>query len=143
MRTLKLRTQDIVFLKQFTNKGKHSARSFKRANVLLLLDKGETGDAVAKKLNVNRDTVYNVKRKYLKEGLNAALYEKQRSGQPVKYDTTKKAEIIAYACTSPPEGRKKWTIRLLAQEMKKQKGFENINRESIRLTLKKVGQNLG
>lgn len=55
----------------------------------------------------------------------------------------KKAEIIASACTTPPEGRKRWTVRLLAEEMKKQRGFKTINRESIRLTLKKATLNLG
>jgi putative transposase len=143
MRKLKLKSKEVTFLKQFTRKGKKSARALKRANILLLLNKGENGDSISPKLNVNRDTVYNVKGRYLNEGLDVALSEKQRSGQPVKYDKKKKAEIIAYACTEPPEGRKRWTVRLLAEEISKEKGFETINRESIRLTLKKVEQSRG
>lgn len=138
MRKLKLKPNEVTFLKQFTKKGKKSARALKRTNILLLLDKGETGDSIAEKLNVNRDTVYNVKRRYLEQGLNVALSEKPRPGQPVKYDKKKKAEIIAYACTNPPEGRKRWTVRLLAEEISKREGFETVNRESIRLTLKKA-----
>mgnify|MGYP001564570675 CR=1 FL=1 len=143
MKKLKLKPNEIVFLKEFTKKGQKSARAIVRANILILLDKGETGDGIAEKINVHRDTVYNVKRRYFKEGLNLALSEKQRPGQPQKYDHKKKAEIIAYACTNPPEGRKRWTIRLLAEEMQKHRGFKTVNRESIRLTLKKATPNLG
>ena len=138
MRKLKLKSREIVFLKQFTKKGQKSARALRRANILLLLDKGETGCSIADKLNVDKDTVYNIKRKYLNEGLNVAISEKQRPGQPIKYDKKKKVEIIAKACTTPPKGRKRWTVRLLAEEMKTQKGFDTINRETIRLTLKKI-----
>jgi hypothetical protein len=52
-------------------------------------------------------------------------------------------EIIAQACTKPPEGRKRWSLTLLAEELRKKKEFETINRESIRLILKKAKQNLG
>ena len=138
MRKLKLKRKEVIFLKNFIRRGRKSARTLKRANILLLLDQGEIGDSIAKKLNINRDTVYNVKRKYLEESLYSALFEKPRPGQPVKYNLKKKTEIIAKACTAPPEGRKRWTIRLLTKEMNKQEGFKSINRESIRLTLKKV-----
>ena len=55
-----------------------------------------------------------------------------------EYDKKKKAEIIAKACTTPPNGRKRWTVRLLAEEMGTQEGFETINRETIRIILKKI-----
>ena len=143
MKKLKLKRADLIFLKRFTRKGEQSARAFARANILLLLHKEETGENIAERLNVHRDTVYNVKRRYFLEGLKAALSEKPRPGQPKKYHDKQKAEIIAYACTSPPEGRKRWTVRLLAEQLSKQKGFETINRESIRLVLKKTTRNLG
>ena len=140
---LKLKQRDIVFLKKFTRKGKQSARAFARANILFLLHKGETGDEIAERLNVHRDTVYNVKGRYLSEGLDVALSEKPRPGQPRKYNDKQKAEIIAYACTTPPIGRKRWTVRLLAEELCRKKDFKTINRETIRLTLKKTTPNLG
>ena len=143
MRKLKLKWKEVIFLKTFIRKGKKNARTLQRANILLLLNQEEMGDFIAKKLNVNRDTVYNVKRRYLDESLDSALFEKSRPGQPVKYDQKKKTEIIAKACTTPPEGRKRWTVRLLAKEMSMQNGFKTINRETIRLTLKKVAPNLG
>jgi len=143
MKKLKLKPKEVVFLKQFIRKGQKSARALTRANILLLLNKGETGDDIANRLNVHRDTVYNVKKRYLKEKLDVALSEKQRPGQPVKYDKKKKAEIIAYACTTPPEGRKRWTVRLLVEELRGKKEFKTVNRESVRLILKKTTQNLG
>jgi len=143
MRTLRLKKKELFFLAQFTRTGKKSARALKRANILLLLHQGQTGDDVAKLQHVNRDTVYNVKRRYLNEGLEQALSEKPRSGQPKKYDTHKHAEIIALACTDPPLGRKRWSVRLLTQTLQKKKGFETVNRESIRLVLKKATPNLG
>ncbi len=143
MRKLKLKQKEIIFLKKFMKKGQKSARAFRRANILLFLNKGDTGRFIAEKLNVNRDTVYNIKKRYIEEGLEVALSEKQRPGQPIKYNKKEKAEIIAKACTTPPEGRKRWSVRLLAEEMCKHKGFETINRESIRLTLKKVELNHG
>ncbi len=89
-------------------------------------------------LNVCRATVYNVKTRFKIEGLEKALEENHRSGQPKKYDDKKEAEIIALACTSPPKGRKKWTIRLVAEKLSKKRGFETLNRESVRLVLKKA-----
>lgn len=139
----KLKKKDIKFLRNFIGSGHKSARSIKRANILLLLHKGETGDSIADKLNVDRDTVYNVKKRCIKEGLNAALFDKPRSGQPRKYTDKHKAEIIACACTSPPAGRKRWTVRLLAENLCRKKGMKTINRETVRLVLKKVKPNRG
>lgn len=131
------------FLKEFTSKGTKSARSIKRAYVLLLANKGETEEKIAEILYISRATVSNTKRRYRKEGLESALNEKPRSGQPKKYTERHEAEIIALACTSPPEGRKRWTLELLTEELRKKEGFETITCQSIRLILKKVTQDRG
>jgi transposase len=94
-------------------------------------------------LDVGRNTVGRIKKRYQEEGLQSALEDKPRTGQPVKYSEKHAAEIIAQACTTPPEGRKKWTLVLLTEEMKKKEGFETINKESIRLILKKAKLNPG
>jgi transposase len=65
------------------------------------------------------------------------LVDKPRSGQPEKYSERHVAEIIAQACTKPPEGRKRWSLSLLREELRKRQGFETINKETIRLLLKK------
>ena len=104
---------------------------------------GKRNDEIAETLCVNRNTVLGVKKRYLKCGLAGALHDGERSGQPKKYREKESAEIIALACSSPPHGRKRWSIRLIVEEMKKKKGFEGINRESVRLILKNTTQNHG
>jgi transposase len=94
-------------------------------------------------LGISRATVSNIKRRYREEGLESALRDKPRSGQPKKYTERHEAEIIAQACTKSPDGRKRWSLTLLTEEMRKKRGFETINRESIRLILKKAKQNRG
>jgi len=130
-------------LKEFTSKGRKSARSIKRAYVLLLANKGEIEGKIAEILYISRATVSNIKRRCREGGLESALNEKPRSGQPKKYTERHEAEIIALACTSPPKGRKRWTLELLAEELRKKEGFETITCQSIRLILKKVTQDRG
>ena len=68
------------------------------------------------------------------------MTEKPRPGQPKKYTERHETKIIAQACTKSPDGRKRWSLTLLTEEMRKKEGFETINRESIRLILKKANQ---
>ena len=105
------------------------------------LQKGDT--EIAEILEVGRNTVWRTKKRYREECLQSALREKPRPGQPQKYTERHKAEIIAQACTKSPDGRKRWSLTLLTEEMRKREGFETINRESIRLILKKAKQNHG
>lgn len=143
MTKINLTEGDEEFLKEFTSKGTKSARSIKRAYVLLLANKGEIEEEIAEILYISRATVSNIKRRYREEGLESALNEKPRSGQPKKYTELHEAEIIALACTSPPEGRKRWTLELLTEELRKKEGFETITCQSIRLILKKVTRDRG
>jgi len=143
MDKIKLAEKDEEYLKAFVKKGQRSARQLTRAYVLLLLNDGKTEVEVKDTLWVSRATVSNIKRRYRKGGLQGALTEKSRPGQPRKYSERQQAEIIAQACSKPPHGRKRWSLLLLTEEMKKKKGLETINRESIRLILKKAELNLG
>lgn len=143
MDKIKLAEKDEEYLKAFVKKGQRSARQLTRAYVLLLLNDGKTEVEVKGTLWVSRATVSNIKRRYRKGGLQEALTEKSRPGQPKKYSERQQAEVIAQACSKPPCGRKRWSIVLLTEEMKKKKGLQTINRESIRLILKKAELNLG
>lgn len=138
MAKFKLQKREIDYLSVFVKKGNRKARALTRARILLLIDKGKKDVEIQDLLTVGRSTVWRVKNNYLDKGVEYALTERDRPGQPLKYDKKKKTEIIAKACTNPPKGRKRWTVRLLAEEMGKQEGFKTINRESIRLTLKKM-----
>ena len=143
MAKIKLKNKEIEYLNDFVKKGTKSARMLTRARTLLLEHKGIKDVEIQRLLSVGRSTIWRVRNNYLEKGIEYALTERERPGQPKKYDKKKNAEIIASACTTPPEGRKRWTIRLLAEELQKQNGFETINRETIRLVLKKATPNHG
>jgi transposase len=143
MAKVTLGEKEVQYLKEFVKKGQKDAREITRARILLLLNKGKMDTEIVELLDVGRNTVGRIKKRYQEEGLQSALEDKPRTGQPVKYSEKHAAEIIAQACTTPPEGRKKWTLVLLTEEMKKKEGFETINKESIRLILKKAKLNLG
>jgi len=96
------------------------------------------GTVITKILGISRNTVLLIKKKYVKEGLLSAHFDKQRPGQTVKYTEKLVAEVIALACSSSPDGSKRWSLSLLTEELRKKEGFETINKESIRLILKKV-----
>lgn len=135
---LSLKEEDLSFLEAFVSKGKHKAREITRANILLLAHKKKGNEAIADALSTNRHTVWEIKRKYAEKGLDAALHDAPRPGQPPKYVIKHETEIAAMACTKPPDGRKRWTLVLLEQELRKRGGdYKTVNRESIRLILKK------
>ena len=140
---IKLVEEEVMFLRSFVKKGRKSAREITRARILLLANQQREDTEIAETLDVGRNTVWRIKKKYRKEGLQSALMEKPRSGQPKKYTEKHEAEIIAQACTESPDGCKKWTLTLLTEEMRKKEGFERVNKESIRLILKKAKLNLG
>jgi putative transposase len=140
---VKLSRSEIEFLRAFKNSGKLSQREYDRANILLLLDKGKLDAEIVDFLEVERTTVWRTRKRYLEEGLEKSLQEKERSGQPKKYGGKQEAEIIALACSDPPQGRAKWSLELLTEKLSHQKGLKSINRETIRLILKKTNVSLG
>ena len=141
--TVKLKKSDLSYLELFKTKSKLSVREYNRLNILLLLHKGKRIVDIEEFLNVDRITIWRTKKKYLEFGVETALAEDDRPGQPVKYTTDHQAELSAMACGPCPEGRRRWTIRLLTEELKNKPGFETINRESIRVALKKMNVSLG
>ena len=140
---IRLSQKQIVFLHKYKKSANRSEREYNRANILLLLHKGKKDTEIMDFLEVDRATIWRTKQRYMKEGLQEALQEKQRSGQPVKYGSKQKAEIIATACSDPPEGRARWTLELLSDTLKDKEGLSSINRETIRLILKKTNVNPG
>ena len=141
--TLKLKPKERKFLSNLTKTGNRNSREFERAYVLLALDKGKKHAEISQFYNVSRITIWRVKSKYFESGAEEAIKDEPRPGQPIKYNETDNAEIIAMACSQAPEGRVRWTIRLLEKTLKEKKGMESINRETIRLLLKKTNVNLG
>ena len=143
MDRISLIPEEVDCLTSFVKKGRKSARELTRARILLLLHGGKTEMDIKETLRISRATVSNIKKRYREDGFQSALSEKPRSGQPRKYTDKQEAEVIAMACTDAPKGRKRWTIRLLTERMKRQNCFETINRETVRLILKKAKLDLG
>jgi transposase len=131
------------YLRIFKSTGGHSLREFNRATILLFLDKGLTISQIEDLLEVDRTTIWRIKKRYLDYGLEMALTEENRSGQPLKYTTYHQAELTALACGPVPEGRRRWTIRLLVEQLNKKNGFETITYGSVRTLLKKTNLSLG
>ncbi len=141
MARIKLTEKEVEYLSAFVKKGRKSARELTRAHVLLLVNMGRTEMEIKDTMRISRATVSNIKKRYREEGLQSALTEKPRPGQPKKYTERHEAEIIAQACTKSPNGSKRWTLTLLTEELRKREGFKTINHESVRLIFKKAGQN--
>jgi len=138
MAKIKLEEDEVQYLIDFVKKGQKSARELTRARILLLANKNKKNTEIVEILNVGRNTVGRIKKRYLDEGIQSALEDKTRTGQPTKYIEKHTAEIIAQACTTPPDERNKWSLSLLTEELRKKEGFETISKESIRLILKKA-----
>ena len=143
MINIRLTSKEREYLEQYVKTGTKKARAISRARVLLLLDENYSNNDITKMTSVHRQSIWGIKKRYIESGLQAVLNEKQRPGQPRKYSDKQEAEIIAMACTKPPKGRERWTIRLLTDRMKKRNSFKTINRETIRLILKKAKLDLG
>lgn len=139
----KLNTFEREYLRTFKKSGDRKLREFNRATILLFLDKGLTISEIENLLEVERTTIWRIKKRFLKYGLEIALTEDTRSGQPVKYAVIHEAELTALACGPVAQGRRRWTIRLLVQQLHKQKGFETITFGSVRKLLKKTNLSLG
>lgn len=122
--TIQLSRKELVQLQNIIKKGKHNARTVTRARILLLSHKGGGKDAMARMLGVNRTTIQDVRDRYRNKengGLNRALYDAPRSGQPRKIDDMTEAHLVATACSTPPDGRERWTLEMLQRKLKKDK----------------------
>ena len=115
--------------------GKHPARKIKRAQILLAADAGVDDEAIAASVSVGGSTVYRTKRRFVEGNLEFALTEEARAGAARKLTGREEALLVATACASPPAGRARWTLDLLADEMVKLTEHAAISRETVRRRL--------
>lgn len=131
-------------------KGKASALTITRARILLKADQGKDGEAqtdaqVAEALSVAAKTVFNVRRRWVEEGLEVALRRKKQDcpSRSRKLDGVAEAKLVATCCGPAPRGRARWTLRLLAGKLVELQTVESISPETVRRTLKKMRLSLG
>ncbi len=134
---IKLSQADHDFLMTIISKGQLPARVFRRATALLELHRGQTLCSVSKTLQVSYQTVARWRDNYQAHGLQA-LADKPRQGRPVLIDGKSRAQITALACSTPPEGRARWTLRLLADKAVELGLCENLSHTKARQIRKKT-----
>ena len=117
------------------NGGKHASRKLKRAQILLAADAGIIDDTIAATLSVSGSTVYRTKRRFVEGNLELALAEEERPGGARKLTGREEVLLVATACSSPPQGRARWTLGLLADEMVKLTEHEDLSYETVRRRL--------
>lgn len=131
-------------LKGLIGSGKGAARKLAHARILLQADEAEDGpgrtDAgIAEALNVDVRTVERVRQRFVEQGLEAALVPKPTGRVYARLlDGAQEARLIALACSEPPEGKPRWTLRLLADRMVELDHAETVSYETVRRTLKKT-----
>ena len=121
-------------LRKLVSGGVQQVRVVLRALALLQLAKGVAGPRIAGIIPLTPQAIRNVGR-YQQGGLERALYEKQRPGAAEVLDDSQKQRLIAMVCSSPPEGRARWTVRLVAEEAVKRKLVPRVRRETVRILL--------
>ena|ERR1700754_5153465 len=131
------RPADHDFLMTMTSQGHLSARVFKRATALLQLHQGQTLLAVAASLQVTHQSVARWRDNYQAHGLQA-LEEASRSGRPIRLDGKQRVQLTALACSTPPEGRARWTLRLLADKAVELGFCQSLSHTHARSILKKT-----
>jgi transposase len=136
-------------LQAMLSRGKAAARKLMHARILLKADAGSGGPAwndeqIVEGLEVGRATVERVRKEFVEDGLEAALERrKPRRQYQRKLDGDGEAHLIALACSQAPEGRSRWTLRLLAGRMVALEEVDHLSYETVREVLKKTNLSLG
>ena len=123
-------------LRKLLSSGVQQVRVVLRALALLQLAKGASAPQIADVVPLTPQAIRNIGRRYQQGGLETALYERQRPGAAEVLDASQKQRLIAMVCSSPPEGRARWTVRLVTEEAVKRKLVPRVGRETIRILLR-------
>jgi len=132
---VQLAKQEQQELRRVLRAGLQPVRTVLRALALRQLAEGQTVRQVAKNLTLTPKTVWLTSQKYRQGGLERALYERSRPGKAALLDAQQRQRIVALVCGPPPEGRARWTVRLLTEEVVKRKLVPRVGRETIRVLL--------
>jgi transposase len=122
-------------LAKLLSSGVQQVRVVLRSLALLQLAKGSSAPQIAKVVPLTSQAIRTIARRYQQGGLESALFEKSRPGAVAVLNDSQKQRIIAMVCSNPPEGRARWTVRLVAEEAVKRRLVPRVGRETIRILL--------
>lgn len=136
IQVITLDSQQRQRLEGMLRKGRWTPRQMQRARILLMADdqKGASNTTIAAELSCGRETVRRIRHRFLTEGVEGALFDRPRPGQPKKLTGEDEAFVIATACSDPPLGSDHWTLKLLVKKLKTKKRKE-VSTEPIRRVL--------
>jgi len=145
--SVELTREERAELEGMIRSGAASARAQSKARILLLTDQSQgerrTNQSIARSLSCSGVHVGRVRRRFVEEGLKAALYDKPRPGGVPKITGEIEAQLTVLACSDPPEGRKRWTLHLLADQMVALGYVESISHVAVLKRLKKTSSSRG
>jgi transposase len=132
-------------LKEIADRARVSGVKRKRALILLRADEGLTDEEIVEELGVGLSTVERVRRRSAERGIAACLERKPQSrlSRPRKLDGASEAQLVRIACSSPPEGRTRWTMSLIADKLVELKVFETVSASTVQRGLKKMSSSRG
>jgi putative transposase len=133
--TIDVTPKDQKELAKLLSGGVQQVRVILRALALLQLAKGASAPRISNVIPLTPQAIRKIGHRYQQSGLESALFEKQRPGAAAVLDDSQKQRIIAMVCSDPPEGRARWTVRLVAEEAVKRRLVPRVGRESIRILL--------
>jgi len=126
-------------LREMISAGKGAARRLAHTRILLKADQGLTDEAIVEAVEVSRPTIERVRRRLVEEGMDSALHpNKPDKPRLRKLDGRAEAHLIALACSGPPQGQVRWTLRMLADRMVELEYVDSLSYETVRRTLKKT-----
>ena len=139
---VKLAESERSRLNEVSHRGQPSVRTVKRALALLKAAEGLRDGAIAGVLLINAATVARVRKRFVEEGLEAAINDQPRPGRERKLDGKQEAHLVAIACSSPPEGHVNWTLHLLADKVVEMEFAGSSSLETVRSYSKKRTQTM-
>lgn len=144
---VRLTNEEREYLEEVVSKGKAAAYRIKHANVLLKIDAdgpGWSDEEAADAFGCHPNTSRNMRQRFVEQGFEAALERKKRANPPTerKLDGEAEARLIAISCSKPAEGRSRWTLKMLADELVTLEVVDSISDQTVRRTLKKTNCDL-
>jgi transposase len=142
---VRLTSEERATLARLVSVGRAAARKILHGRVLLMVDQGQDGPAwpdgqVSQALGVHPNTIGGIRQRFVEQGVEAALNRQKRStpGRQQVLDGRAEARLLALRCGEPPEGRRRWTLRLLADRLVELEVVDSVSYETVRQTLKKT-----